>query len=59
MPSCSVYSNWPTEKTPLKTVHSMDFNQTGNLLAVGNSKGRVLLYQINHFHVEEEGRGVR
>lgn len=57
-PSGTVYSNWPTDKTPFRRVTSLAFshntstytsaNSNGNYLAVGNNKGKVLLYQINH-----------
>ncbi|KAJ1611158.1 WD40 repeat protein [Cryptosporidium canis] len=44
-----VYSNWPTARTPLKYVTSMDFSEYGGYLAVGNDKGDVLLYRINEY----------
>lgn len=50
LPSCSVYSNWPTERTPLRHVRCMEFSPGGGYLAMGNDKGRVLLYRLNHFH---------
>jgi U3 small nucleolar RNA-associated protein 18 len=49
LPSCTVFSNWPTERTPLGRVSCMDFSSGGAYLAVGNKKGRVLLYKVNHF----------
>ena len=57
-PSGTVYSNWPTDKTPLRRISSLAFsnssnmnitaNNNSNYFAVGNNKGKVLLYQINH-----------
>ncbi|KAI6000915.1 hypothetical protein EDC04DRAFT_2612031 [Pisolithus marmoratus] len=42
-------SNWPTSKTPLGHVTSMDFSVGSEYLAIGNNKGRVLLYQLRDF----------
>lgn len=44
-----VYSNWPTARTPLKYVTSMDFSEYGGYLAAGNDKGDVLLYRVNEY----------
>jgi U3 small nucleolar RNA-associated protein 18 len=49
MPSCSVFTNWPTEKTPLRRVQCMTFSPGGSYFAAGNNKGRVVLYKLNHF----------
>ena len=49
MPSCTVFSNWPTSKTPLSYVFSLDFSPSGGYLAVGNDKGKVLLYRLKHY----------
>ena len=49
LPSGTVFSNWPTSRTPLHYVHSMAFSPGGGLLAVGNAKGRVLLYRLHHY----------
>ena len=48
-PSCTVFSNWPTERTPIKKVTSLDFSPGGRYLALGNNRGRVLLYRLSHF----------
>ena len=48
-PSCTVFSNWPTERTPIKKVTSLDFSRGGGYLALGNNRGRVLLYRLSHF----------
>lgn len=47
--SMTVFSNWPTSRTPLGFVHSVDFSPAGGLLAIGNAKGRVLLYRLHHY----------
>jgi U3 small nucleolar RNA-associated protein 18 len=49
MPTASVYTNWPTEKTPFGHIECMSFSPGGEYLATGNSKGKVLLYRLNHF----------
>ena len=54
MPTGTVYSNWPTDTSPLRRVTSLCFSpadvaaNTKNYLAIGNNKGKVLLYQVNH-----------
>jgi len=50
VPSATVFSNWPTSKTPLNYVWSMDFSPQSKFLAVGNDKGKCLLYKLNHYH---------
>jgi len=49
LPSCSVFSNWPTAQTPIGYASCVDFSPNGGLLAVGNAKGRVLLYRVKHY----------
>jgi U3 small nucleolar RNA-associated protein 18 len=49
LPSLTVFSNWPTARSPLQYVHSLAFSPGGGLLAVGNAKGRVLLYRLHHY----------
>jgi U3 small nucleolar RNA-associated protein 18 len=49
LPSMTVFSNWPTSKTPLHYVHSLAFSPSSGYLALGNAKGRVLLYRLHHF----------
>jgi U3 small nucleolar RNA-associated protein 18 len=45
----AVYQNWPTAKTPLNRVTSVDFSREGGLLAMANERGKVLLYQLRHY----------
>jgi len=49
VPSRTVFSNWPTQKTPLNFVSSIDFSPNSGYFAVGNVKGKVLLYRLNHY----------
>lgn len=49
VPSLTVFANWPTSRTPLGHVHSAAFSPGGGFLAVGNAKGRVLLYRLHHY----------
>ena len=49
VPTMSVFSNWPTQKVPLGYVWSLDFSPNSGYLAVGNSKGKCLLFRLNHY----------
>ncbi len=49
LPSHSVFTNWPTDKTPLRKVGCVDFSPQGGYMVAGNDRGRVLLYRLNHF----------
>mmetsp|Transcript_21542 Transcript_21542/g.30966 ORF Transcript_21542/g.30966 Transcript_21542/m.30966 type:complete len:91 (+) Transcript_21542:79-351(+) len=49
-PSGSVFSNWPTSKTPLGYVWSMDFSPKSKFMAIGNDQGKCLLYKLNHYN---------
>lgn len=51
VPSCTVFSNWPSSKTPLHYVWSTAFSPTGGYLAVGNARGRALLYRIHAYNL--------
>eukprot|EP00540_Astrosyne_radiata_P000586 CAMPEP_0116866336 /NCGR_PEP_ID=MMETSP0418-20121206/25965_1 /TAXON_ID=1158023 /ORGANISM="Astrosyne radiata, Strain 13vi08-1A" /LENGTH=545 /DNA_ID=CAMNT_0004501945 /DNA_START=80 /DNA_END=1718 /DNA_ORIENTATION=- len=50
VPSATIFSNWPTSKTPLNYVWSMDFSPSSRFLAIGNDKGKCLLYKLPHYH---------
>ena len=50
VPTQTVFSNWPTSKTPLGYVWSLDFSPGSKYLAVGNDKGKCLLYKLGHFY---------
>ena len=45
VPSKTVYSNWPTAQTPLHYVTSVDFSVNSGMLAIGNDRGKILLYE--------------
>eukprot|EP00271_Cylindrocystis_brebissonii_P009231 TRINITY_DN2392_c0_g1_i1.p1 TRINITY_DN2392_c0_g1~~TRINITY_DN2392_c0_g1_i1.p1 ORF type:complete len:600 (+),score=141.35 TRINITY_DN2392_c0_g1_i1:463-2262(+) len=49
VPSRTVFSNWPTARSPLNLVHCLDWSPGGGYCAIGNAKGRVLLYRIHHY----------
>ncbi|KAK4529864.1 hypothetical protein CCYA_CCYA02G0721 [Cyanidiococcus yangmingshanensis] len=40
------FSNWPTAQTPLHRVWSASFSPGGGFLALGNDRGRALVYRI-------------
>merc|ERR1719213_838757 len=40
----TVFQNWPTKQSPLGYVTALDLSRKGGMLAVGNQKGKVLLY---------------
>ncbi|KAK0529233.1 U3 snoRNP protein [Tilletia horrida] len=44
-----IFPNWPTSGTPLHHVTALDFSRRGEYAAIGNSKGRVLLYELKHY----------
>tara|TARA_B100000519_G_scaffold152664_1_gene133717 strand:+ start:451 stop:1542 length:1092 start_codon:yes stop_codon:yes gene_type:complete len=45
-PSCTVYSKWPTSKSPVNFVFCTTFSRESRYLAIGNARGRVLLYSL-------------
>jgi U3 small nucleolar RNA-associated protein 18 len=47
--SGKAFSNWPSSSTPLHYVTSTSFSPNSGYIAVGNDKGRVLLYRLNHY----------
>lgn len=47
--SCTPFTNWPTERTPVRYPFALDFSPGGGFLAVGNDRGCVLLYRIRHY----------
>jgi U3 small nucleolar RNA-associated protein 18 len=40
------YANWPTLNTPLSHLQCFAFSPNNSYLALGNDKGKVLLYQL-------------
>ncbi|KAI8907315.1 WD40-repeat-containing domain protein [Gorgonomyces haynaldii] len=47
--SMRVVKNWPTDATPLGYVSDVKFSNNGKYIAIGNAKGKVLLYQFGMF----------
>ncbi|TYZ63226.1 hypothetical protein PybrP1_002029 [[Pythium] brassicae (nom. inval.)] len=54
LPSLTVFSNWPTARTPLHYVSAMDFSPSSGYFAVGNARGRVDLLGGRHERVQCE-----
>ncbi|KAF5346056.1 hypothetical protein D9756_010808 [Leucocoprinus leucothites] len=52
VPTLTSFSNWPTQSTPLGVVTALDFSPRSEYVAIGNKRGRVLLY-----HLREYGAG--
>lgn len=50
VPTQTVFSNWPTSKTPLGYVCSVDFSPGSKYMAIGNDKGKCLLYKVMHYN---------
>ncbi|CCH61022.1 hypothetical protein TBLA_0D05280 [Henningerozyma blattae CBS 6284] len=50
LPSCTVYSNWPTSGTPLGKVTSVAFSPRGEMIAVGNEQAKVRLWRLNDYN---------
>lgn len=50
LPSCTVFSNFPVfKKSTLSRVQTMDFSPRGGYFALGNEKGRALMYRLHHY----------
>lgn len=45
----TVFANFPTARQPLRYVSCIEFSNEGGWMAVGNDKGRVLLYRMGHY----------
>ncbi|GAA5969618.1 hypothetical protein JCM11641_008180 [Rhodosporidiobolus odoratus] len=59
LPTCSVYQNWPTQQTPLHHVTCVDFSKGSEWLAVGNQRGKVLLWEVKQCSRGTRGRAQR
>ncbi|EXJ76199.1 uncharacterized protein A1O5_00707 [Cladophialophora psammophila CBS 110553] len=46
LPSCTLYRNWPTDKTPLGRISAATLSPDGSYLAVGNEQGKIRLWEI-------------
>lgn len=49
VPTMTVFANWPTSKSPLHYVHTVAFSPSSGYLAIGNARGRALLYRLHAF----------
>ncbi|RXK39981.1 hypothetical protein M231_02776 [Tremella mesenterica] len=49
LPSFTAFSNWPRDTTPLGRITSVTFDPLGKHLAVGNQRGKVLLWSLKHY----------
>ncbi|KAL1779892.1 U3 small nucleolar RNA-associated protein 18-like [Sigmodon hispidus] len=50
LPSCTVFSNFPVfKKSILSRVQTMDFSPRSGYFALGNERGKALLYRLHHF----------
>ncbi|KAF8168533.1 WD40-repeat-containing domain protein [Crassisporium funariophilum] len=49
LPSLTAFGNWPTSSTPLGHVTAVDFAAGSEYVAVGNTRGRVLLYHLRGY----------
>lgn len=51
VPTMTAFSNWPTSKSPLHYVHSVAFSPSTGYVAIGNARGRVVMYRLHHYPV--------
>ncbi|XP_015977603.2 U3 small nucleolar RNA-associated protein 18 homolog [Rousettus aegyptiacus] len=50
LPSCTVFSNFPViKKKTISLVHTMDFSPRSGYFALGNEKGKALMYRLHHY----------
>jgi U3 small nucleolar RNA-associated protein 18 len=49
LPSLTSFDNWPTSSTPLGHVTAVDFSARSEYVAIGNTRGRVLLYHLKEY----------
>lgn len=52
-PSGKIYTNWPTERSPLGRIASLSFNHDGSNVAFGNKDGVVQIYNLKHFSASQ------
>lgn len=46
LPTCTIFRNWPTDKTPLGRISSAALSPGGNYLAIANEQGKIRLWEI-------------
>ncbi|KAL0887944.1 hypothetical protein Bca101_011927 [Brassica carinata] len=49
VPSLTVFSNWPPPKKTMHHPRCLDFSPGSGFMAMGNARGKVLLYKLNHY----------
>lgn len=49
LPSLTAFGNWPTSSTPLGHVTAVDFSPRSEYVAIGNTRGKVLLYHLKDY----------
>ncbi|XP_040856761.1 U3 small nucleolar RNA-associated protein 18 homolog [Ochotona curzoniae] len=49
LPSCTVFSNFPVTKKNISHIHTMDFSPRSGYFALGNEKGKALMYRLHHY----------
>ncbi|XP_006889521.1 PREDICTED: U3 small nucleolar RNA-associated protein 18 homolog [Elephantulus edwardii] len=50
LPSCTVFSNFPVvRRKTISLVQTMDFSPRSGYFALGNEKGKALLYRLHHY----------
>ncbi|KAJ1667020.1 U3 snoRNP protein [Coemansia sp. RSA 1646] len=49
LPTGTVFSNWPSMSSNLGFVQCIDFSPHSGFMAVGNDKGKAMLYRLPHF----------
>jgi U3 small nucleolar RNA-associated protein 18 len=54
VPTGTVFANWPTSKTPLGYVWCTAFGPSSKFLAVGNDRGKCLLYKLMHYEQNDD-----
>ncbi|EEQ31839.1 U3 snoRNP protein [Microsporum canis] len=47
LPSCTVYSNWPTSNTPFGRISAVAVSPTSDSIAVANEQGKIRLWEIH------------
>ncbi|PPQ65608.1 hypothetical protein CVT24_011817 [Panaeolus cyanescens] len=51
IPSLTSFANWPTSSTPLGHVSAVDFSARSEYIAIGNTRGKALLYHLKDYGV--------
>jgi U3 small nucleolar RNA-associated protein 18 len=49
VPTQTVFQNWPTTNTPVHYTSATAFSPHSGYYAVGNDKGKALLFRLNHY----------